>query len=66
MCLTRMTLHSAIITMTKVKVPRVRIKAITVVRDNLFIMLLITIIGNDNGEMADYLINSGQRSSKLS
>jgi hypothetical protein len=37
-----------------------------VVRDNLLIMLLITIIGNDNSEMADYVINNGQCPSKLS
>jgi hypothetical protein len=37
-----------------------------VVRDNLFIMLLITIIGNDNGEMEDYWINNGQWPIKLS
>ena len=30
------------------------LRTVPVVRDNLLIMLLITIIGNDNGEMADY------------
>ncbi len=37
----------------------------SVVRDNLLIMLLITIIGNDNGKMTDYWINNGQRPSRF-
>jgi hypothetical protein len=36
-----------------------------VVRDNLLIMLLITIIGNDNGKMTDYWINNGQWPSRF-
>ena len=36
-----------------------------VVRDNLLIMLLITIIGNDNGKMTDYWINNSQWPSRF-